>query len=102
MVSKYHIVQWVTHRLFGYRGVIFDVDPCFQGTDEWYEQVARTRPPRDKPWYRVLVDGGATETYVAERNLAPDESREPIHHPLVDSLFESFGDGVYHMARSMN
>ena len=87
--------QLVTHRLFGYRGAVFDVDPVFQGSDEWYEQNARSRPSRDQPWYRVLVDGQPVETYVAERNLEPDEESRPIQHPLADQVFIDFSDGQY-------
>ena len=53
--AKFSIGQIIHHRLFDYRGVIVDVDPDFQNSDEWYDQVARSRPPKDKPWYRVLV-----------------------------------------------
>ncbi len=93
--AKFAIGQLVSHKLFDYRGVIVDVDPFFQGTDEWYEQMARSRPPKDKPWYRVLVDKATHETYVAERNLEPDDSDQPIHHPLIDVFFIGFSDGCY-------
>jgi heat shock protein HspQ len=93
--AKFHVGQLVHHRLFDYRGVIVDVDPIFQGTDEWYEQVARSRPPRDRPWYRVLVDEGEQETYVAERNLEPDPSGNPVRHPLVEAFFSGLQDGRY-------
>lgn len=92
---QFDIGQLVHHRLFHYRGVVADVDLTFEGSDEWYEQVARTRPPRDRPWYRVLVHGQGHQTYVAERNLEPDASREPIEHPLVESLFVGFDRGRY-------
>ena len=69
--ANFAIGQLITHRLFGYRGVIFDIDPHFCGSEAWYQQMAKSRPPRDKPWYRVLVDNSDHETYVAERNLAP-------------------------------
>lgn len=72
-----------------------DVDPVFQGSDEWYEQVAGSRPPKDKPWYRVLVHDADYETYVAERHLEPDDSLDPIEHPLVDIYFSDFHDGIY-------
>ena len=88
-IAKFSIGQLVHHRLFDYRG----------GTDEWYEQVARSRPPKDKPWYRVLVHNAEHETYVAERNLEPDPSIEPINHPLVDQLFDRFENGVYSSKR---
>ncbi len=64
---KFFVGQIVYHSRFDYRGVVVDVDGSFQGSEAWYEQVARSRPPKDQPWYRVLVDGGEHETYVAER-----------------------------------
>jgi heat shock protein HspQ len=93
--ASFAVGDLVGHRLFGYRGVVFDVDPCFCGTDEWYEQVARSRPPKDAPWYHVLVDGATHTTYVAERNLEPDPSGAPVAHPLLDALFEGFEQGRY-------
>lgn len=92
----------VHHKLFDYRGVVVDVDPHMMQSDEWYEQVARSRPPRDKPWYRVLVHDAMHETYVAERNLEPDTSDAPIRHPLVDFFFSDFSDGHYRSAGRMN
>jgi heat shock protein HspQ len=92
---KFFIGQIVHHRRFDYRGVIVDVDGAFQGSDSWYEQVAKSRPPKDQPWYRVLVDGGEHETYVAERHLEADTEGRPIINPLVDSEFDSFDDGIY-------
>lgn len=100
--ANFGIGQLVVHRLFGYRGVVFDVDPCFQGPDDWYESVARTRPPKDKPWYRVLVHRGMHETYVAERNLEADPSHDPIEHPLIEHLFDRFQDGMYQIKRVTN
>jgi len=85
--AKFHIGQLIHHKLFDYRGVIVDVDPGFQGSEQWYEQMAHTRPPKDTPWYRVLVDQSSQETYVAERNLEPDSSGEPVEHPLIDRFF---------------
>lgn len=87
--------QLVHHRLFDYRGVVIDVDPVFSGSDEWYEQMARSRPPKDRPWYHVLVDGASHQTYVAERNLEADASAEPIRHPLLEHYFTAFRDGRY-------
>ena len=93
--AKFSIGQLVHHRLFDYRGVIVDVHPRFQGTREWYESVARSRPPKDKPWYQVLVNRAEHATYVAERNLEPDESGNPIEHPMVEQFFSGFEDGHY-------
>lgn len=93
---KFAVGELIHHRLFDYRGVVVDVDGTFQGSDEWYEQVARSRPPKDRPWYRVLVHERGLETYVAERNLEPDTESTPIDHPYVNGFFERFEDGRYH------
>ena len=85
----------VHHLLFDYRGVVFDVDGCFSGTDEWYDQVAKSRPPKDRPWYHLLVDGAVHNTYVAERHLEHDCHAEPITNPLIGIMFERFENGVY-------
>jgi heat shock protein HspQ len=98
----FSVGELVHHKLFDYRGVVVDVDPRMMLSDEWYEIVARSRPPRDKPWYRVLVHDATHETYVAERNLEPDGSNEPIRHPLVDTFFSKFVDGRYLTAGRMN
>ena len=93
--AKFSVGQLVHHRLFDYRGVVVDADSHFEGSEEWYQQVARSRPPRDAPWYHVLPDGAAHTTYVAERHLEPDESGAPVRHPLVKQLFGAFEDGRY-------
>jgi heat shock protein HspQ len=87
--------QIVRHRLFGYRGVIYDVARTFGLRATWYEQMARSRPPKDRPWYRVLVAGAGHTTYVAERNLEPDASGAPVVHPLVDEVFGGMRNGRY-------
>ena len=93
--AKLNIGQLVQHKLFGYRGVIYDVDPEFMLTDEWYENVARSRPPKNEPWYRVLVDNELLETYVAQQNLDPAIDLSPIRNPLLEGCFSSFEDGHY-------
>jgi len=100
--AKFSIGQCIRHRLFDYRGVIVDVDPEFLGTEEWYQQVARSRPPRNEPWYHVLVHDAGNETYVAERNLTRDESNEPVNHPLLKVFFTDFDQGVYQTGRNIN
>ncbi len=87
--------QLVQHKLFQYRGVVVDVDATFQLSDEWYDEVAKSRPPKDQPWFHVLVHGGDEMTYVAQRHLEPDESREPVQHPMLDQFFSDFRDGHY-------
>jgi len=98
----FSIGDLVHHKLFDYRGVIVDVDPRLMLSDDWYEAVARSRPPKDQPWYRVLVHDAIHETYVAERNLEPDTSGTPIRHPLVDTFFQNFDDGHYSNAGRIN
>lgn len=85
----------VHHKLFDYRGVVVDVDPVFSLSGEWYDKMALSRPPKDRPWYHVLRDGTSFRTYVAERNLEPDQTGEPIHHPELDDLFDGFRNGAY-------
>ena len=86
----------------GQIGRTVDVDATFQGTDEWYDQVARSRPPKDKPWYHVLVHGAEHTTYVAERHLEVDPSGQPIQHPLLEQLFDRFESGRYQRTDSIN
>lgn len=93
--SQFAIGERVHHRLFDYRGVIVDVDADFQGTEEWYLTVAKSRPPKNKPWYHVLVHNSSQATYVAERNLEPDESDDAISHPLLMHFFTRFTNGRY-------
>jgi heat shock protein HspQ len=93
--AKFHVGQLVRHQLFDYRGVIVDVDMTFQGTDEWYERMAQTRPPKDEPWYHVLVHNAGHRTYVAERNLGPDETGGPINHPEVGEHFSHLEEDRY-------
>jgi len=93
--AKWNIGQVIHHKLFDYRGVIYDVDYQFMQSEEWYQKVARSRPPKDEPWYRVLVDGAEQETYVAQRNLESDLMDDPISHPLLKHYFSGFKDGRY-------
>lgn len=100
--AKFAIGTLVHHNKFNYRGVVVDVDPQFMLSDEWYEQVAKSRPPKDQPWYRVLVHNGDHETYVAERHLEKDASKEPVRHPLVEDIFNGFSDGQYQIGHRSN
>jgi len=94
-ISRFAVGEVVHHRLFDYRGVIVDVDPMCQASDQWYETVAKSRPPKDKPWYHVLVHGASHMTYVAERHLERDVTGAPIIHPMLDNLFTGFESGRY-------
>lgn len=101
--ARFSVGQIVQHRLFDYRGIVYDVDPAFSGTDEWYEEVAGSRPPKDRPWYHVLVDGESHTTYVAERNLEPSyDEDEAIDHPLFPQLFGQDKEGRWVPLRKTN
>ncbi len=100
--AKFSVGDLVQHRLFNYRGVIIDVDPVFMLSEAWYEEVARSRPPKDQPWYRVLVHNSEDETYVAERNLTHDPGLEPVAHPRVSEFFTAFDNGRYVTGQRVN
>jgi len=93
--ARFSVGELIHHRLFDYRGVIVDVDQNFQGTEEWYQTVARSQPPKDQPWYHVLVDGSDRSTYVAERHLEADELLQPIAHPMLEHFFSGFEHDRY-------
>jgi heat shock protein HspQ len=95
MTPHFGIGELVHHKRFDYRGVIVDVDPVFQGSEEWYEYMARSRPPKEAPWYHVLVDGASHRTYVAERHLEADPDGGQIQHPELGTFFRAFVDGRY-------
>ncbi len=88
----------VRHRLFPFRGVIFDVDPQFNNTEEWYEAIpAEVRPRKDQPFYHLLAENAETEyiAYVSEQNLLEDETGEPVRHPQLREMFDKAADGRY-------
>ena len=93
--ARFSIGQIVHHKLFDYRGVIYNVDESMQLSEEWYNQVAKSRPPKDKPWYHVMVDNQTHTTYVAEQNLETEYDTSPILHPLLDDYFSQLKDGHY-------
>ena len=91
--AKFAIGQVVKHRRFPFRGVIFDVDPVFNNTEEWWQSIpAEIRPRKDQPFYHLLAENEETEyvAYVSEQNLLVDESGEPVRHPQVRDYFDSF------------
>ena len=96
--AKFKIGQVVRHRIFPFRGVVFDIDPVFINTDEWYEAIpAEIRPHKDQPFYHLFAENSETEyvAYVSEQNLLPDTSGEPIRHPQVKEEFERDRSGGY-------
>jgi heat shock protein HspQ len=97
-VAKFQIGQIVRHRVYPFRGVIFDIDPEFNNTDEWYESIpADRRPRKDQPFYHLFAENAETEyiAYVSEQNLLPDTSGEPVRHPQVAEVFEKDESGSY-------
>jgi len=96
--AKFSIGQVVRHRLFGFRGVIFDVDPQFANSEEWYQSIpAEVRPRKDQPFYHLLAQNSETEyvAYVSEQNLLEDRTGEPVRHPQVREMFLKSPDGRY-------
>jgi heat shock protein HspQ len=103
--AKFRVGQIVRHRFFSFRGVIFDVDPVFANTDEWYQAIPEEiRPPRDQPFYHLLAENAETEyvAYVSEQNLLPDESGEPVRHPQLRDFFVGFEKGYYRSREAPN
>jgi heat shock protein HspQ len=96
--AKFQIGQIVRHKYFPFRGVIYDVDPTFNNTEEWWLSIPeQMRPRKDQPFYHLLAENAETEyvAYVSEQNLLPDETGEPVRHPQVKELFGPMQDGVY-------
>ena len=96
--AKYTIGQVVRHRIFPFRGVVFDIDPIFNNTEEWYQSIpADVRPSKDQPFYHLFAENADTEyiAYVSEQNLLPDTSGEPVRHPQVAEVFEQDERGSY-------
>ena len=97
-VAKFRIGQVVKHRKHPFRGVIFDVDPVFANTEEWWLAIpASSRPSKDQPYYHLLAENAETEyiAYVSEQNLLPDEAGGPLRHPQLPDMFEPLPDGNY-------
>lgn len=96
--AKFSIGQVVRHRVYPFRGVIFDVDPTFSNTEEWWQAIPEdVRPRRDQPFYHLLAENAETEyvAYVSEQNLIPDDTGEPVRHPQVHDIFDEQPDGTY-------
>ena len=99
-LAKFAIGQVVRHRVFPFRGVIFDVDPTFANTEEWWNSSPEEiRPRKDQPFYHLLAenDQNTYVAYVSEQNLLPDDTGEPVGHPHTALIFDGFEDGHYNM-----
>jgi len=96
--AKFMIGGVVGHRFYPFRGVIFDIDPTFSNTEEWWEAIPEeTRPEKDQPYYHLLAENEETEyiAYVSEQNLLPDSIETPVRHPQVEEMFDGVVDGRY-------
>lgn len=103
-VAKFQIGQVVRHRLYRFRGVVFDVDPVFDNTEEWYRLIpAEARPHKDQPFYHLFAENEDTEyiAYVSEQNLLPDDSGQPVRHAQVAETFVKDGNGGYRPRSTM-
>ena len=99
-LARFTIGDVVRHRLFDFRGVIFDVDPEFANSDEWYEAIPEDiRPRKDQPFYHLLAENAESSyvAYVSQQNLLPDDSGEPVDHPAIPDMFEEAEDGRYRL-----
>lgn len=100
--ARFSIGDVVRHRLFDFRGVVFDIDPVFANSEEWYEAIPEDiRPDRDQPFYHLLAENGEGSyvAYVSQQNLVTDDSDEPVDHPAIEGMFDAFTDGRYRLKR---
>ena len=102
--ARFAIGDVVRHRKFGFRGVIFDIDPVFANSEEWYEAIPQDiRPRRDQPFYHLLAENEDSSyvAYVSQQNLLADSDGGPVDHPSVSQIFDDFIDGRYPLRRSL-
>ena len=102
--ARFGIGDIVRHRTFDFRGVIFDIDPVFANSEEWYESIpAEVRPRRDQPFYHIFAENedASYVAYVSQQNLIGDGDAGPVDHPSVVEMFEEFADGRYRMRRRL-
>ena len=100
--ARFAIGDVVRHRMLDFRGVIFDVDPVFANTDEWYEAIPEAlRPRKDQPFYHLLAENAESSyvAYVSQQNLVRDDTDEPVEHPAIAGLFRDFQGGKYELRR---
>ena len=101
-VARFAIGDVVRHRMFDFRGVVFDIDPVFANTQEWYDAIPEdARPRKDQPFYHLLAENAESSyiAYVSQQNLVVDDSEEPVDHPAINGLFDNFVDGRYKLKR---
>jgi heat shock protein HspQ len=100
--ARFTVGDVVRHRLLDFRGVVFDVDPVFANTEEWYQAIPEgVRPAKDQPFYHLLAENAESSyvAYVSQQNLVVDRTEEPVEHPALDGLFDGFNEGRYTLRR---
>jgi len=103
-LARFAIGDVVRHRLFDFRGVIFDVDPVFANSEEWYQAIPEeVRPAKDQPFYHLLAENldSSYIAYVSQQNLVADDSDEPIDHPAIGTFFGTFDEGRYRLRANL-
>lgn len=98
--ARFSIGDIVKHRHFGFRGVVFDIDPVFANSEEWYQAIPEeSRPDKHQPFYHLLAENGETSyvAYVSQQNLVADDSDEPVDHPAIGGMFGTYANGKYHL-----
>ena len=104
-IAKFKLGEVVRHRVYPFRGVIFDIDPVFNNTEEWYQSIpTEVRPHKDQPFYHLFAENAESAyiAYVSEQNLLRDTSGEPIRHPQVSEVFEYDGEAYHPRATHLN
>ena len=104
-IAKFSLGQVVRHRVFPFRGVIYDVDPEFANSQAWWLAIPEdVRPSKDQPFYHLFADNGQNcyTAYVSEQNLLADEAGGPVEHPAADTVFDAFQDGAYRLRPRIN
>jgi heat shock protein HspQ len=99
-LARFAIGDVVRHKIFDFRGVVFDVDPFFANSEEWYEAIPEAiRPSKEQPFYHLLAENAETTyvAYVSQQNLVADETDEPVDHPAIGTMFDGMEDGRYHL-----
>ncbi len=102
--ARFAIGDVVRHRVFDFRGVVFDIDPVFANSEEWYQAIPeQVRPRKDQPFYHLFAENADSSyiAYVSQQNLLPDADHGPVNHPAIEGYFDAFGEGRYPLKRNM-
>ncbi|MDB5668526.1 MAG: DNA-binding protein [Alphaproteobacteria bacterium] len=102
--ARFAIGDVVRHRLFDFRGVVFDVDPVFANSEEWYQSIPEdARPSKDQPYYHLLAENSDSSyiAYVSQQNLEVDGDSAPVEHPAIAGMFDGRDGGRYRLKREL-